>query len=102
MTDLIGHRTLPVLLAEHAELRPGKPALVVEDREGAVSTLTYAQLADRVARAAGGFAAQGMGPGDKVVVHLANCAETVVTFFALAHLGAVAVPSNLANTAAEL
>ena len=37
-----------------------------------------------------------------MIVHLFNCPEFLITWFALARLGAAMVPSNVANTAGEL
>jgi crotonobetaine/carnitine-CoA ligase len=102
MVDLIGNRTLPGLLDEQAQLRPGKVALVFEDRHGAVSAHTYAELAEASRRVAGGLAALGIGRGDAVVAHLPNCAEFVIALFAAARLGAVVVPSNTANAVREM
>jgi crotonobetaine/carnitine-CoA ligase len=50
-------------------------------------------LADRYAR---GLAAEGVGRDDHVAVMLPNCPEFVPVVFALARLGAVAVPVNTA------
>lgn len=100
--DLIGTRTLNELLAERVERDPDKTWMVFEDRQGTVSELTYRQFSDRVETVAGGLAALGLGKGDAVVVHLRNSPEFLVTWFALASLGAVMVPSNVANTAGEM
>lgn len=102
MVDLIGNRTLPSLLAEHAELRPDKVALLFDEPTGGAGRYTYGELHEAVARLAAGFAGLGIARGDKVVVHLPNCPAIVLTFFALARLGAVAVPSNTASTVAEM
>src|SRR5256885_14962661 len=47
-------------------------------------------------RMAQGLAAAGIGRGDHVGVMLPNCADIVYVIFALARLGAVAVPINIA------
>ncbi|WP_242888414.1 AMP-binding protein [Actinomadura litoris] len=100
--DLIGNRTLADLLTEREARHPGRACLVVEDRAGTVTEYTYAEVLDAVRRAAGGFAALGVGRGDAVVLHLRNSAEFVFAWFGLAWLGAVMVPSNTANSPAEL
>jgi len=102
MVDHVGPRTLPGFLAERIEGSPDKVALVFEDCDGEVREYTYAGLGDQVARVASGFGALGIGVGDKIVLHLPNCPEYVLTLFALAHLGAVGVPSNTANRVKEL
>ncbi len=66
---------------------------------GAGATLYYedqvwtgAQLADRVRRVAGGLAAAGLQPGERVVICMANCPEVGVTYNAVWRAGAVATP----------
>lgn len=49
-------------------------------------------LAARSARAAGGFAALGVRPGDRVVVLMSNCPEVGITYNALWRAGAVPTP----------
>jgi crotonobetaine/carnitine-CoA ligase len=102
VVDLIGNRTLTSLLAERAELHADKVALVFDEPAGGAHSYTYGELHDTVGCLASGFAGLGVGAGDKVVVHLANCPAMVLSFFALARLGAVAVPSNTASTAVEM
>lgn len=102
MHDLIGGRSLPLLLAERVERCGDKVWLTFEDADGQVRTYTYAAFHELVRRLAGGFAALGVERGDRVGVHLPNCPEFLLSFFALAHLGAVAVPSNVANQAPEM
>ncbi len=57
-------------------------------------TLSYRQVADESARLASGLAALGVEPGDRVGMVMANCAEFVTVKFAIARLGAIAVPFN--------
>ncbi len=102
MLDPMGHRTLTDLLEERVAEHPSRTFLVFEDRDGAVSELTYREFHGRVQRCALGLSSAGVGRGDFVVVHLANCPEFLVAWFALARLGAVLAPSNVANTATEL
>ncbi|HZB49281.1 MAG TPA: propionyl-CoA synthetase [Mycobacteriales bacterium] len=54
-----------------------------------VTTFTYAQLQDRVARAAGALRALGVERGDRVVVYLPMVPEAVIAMLACARLGAV-------------
>jgi crotonobetaine/carnitine-CoA ligase len=102
MFDHVGAQTLPSFLEERIALSPDKVALVFENRAGEVREYTYSQMGETAARVAGGFAELGVTEGDKVVLHMPNCPEFVFTFFALAHLGAVGVPSNVANRANEM
>jgi crotonobetaine/carnitine-CoA ligase len=101
MDDLVGRRDLGSLLDEQVAERPDAPWLVFEDREGAQERWTYRELSDAVARLAGGLRSAGVQRGTKVVVHLRNCPELLVAFFAIARLGAVVVPNIVANRAGE-
>jgi crotonobetaine/carnitine-CoA ligase len=102
MLDPLGDRTLTDLLEERTEAHGDRIFLVYEDGEESISELTYDEFAADVRRCARGLAERGVGRGDRVVVHVRNCPEVLVTWFALARLGAVFVPSNVANTAGEL
>jgi long-chain acyl-CoA synthetase len=59
-------------------------------------------LAGRARRAAGGFAALGVRPGDRVVVVMANCPEVGIAYHALWRAGAVPTPVLFLLTEDEL
>lgn len=100
--DAVGNRTLFGLFDERASMDPDKEWIVFENRDGDVRTLTYGETRELILRTAGGLQSAGIGHGDKVLVHLRNCPEFIITWFALAAIGAVIVPSNVANTDREL
>src|SRR5512144_2197662 len=100
--DLIGDRTLRDLLEEKVALCPDRHFLVFEDREGAVERYTYRDFDARVNQVANGLLAEGVRPQEKIVVHLPNSPAFLFTWFAIAKIGAVMVPTNTANTAAEM
>jgi len=56
--------------------------------------LTYAQLEDAANRVANGLKAIGIGHGSHVAVFTDNRLDQIVSYFALAKLGAVCVPVN--------
>lgn len=56
--------------------------------------LTYRQLWDRSVRIAGGLAAEGIGPGDRVAIALPNGTDWVLAFWGTQLRGAIAVPIN--------
>ncbi|MGH3729934.1 MAG: AMP-binding protein [Micromonosporaceae bacterium] len=60
-------------------------------REGEINYGEVDRMADRMAQ---GLIAHGVAKGDHVAVMLPNCADLVHIVFALARLGAVAVPVN--------
>jgi acetoacetyl-CoA synthetase len=70
--------------------RDDHPALVFVHESGAPPvTVTYAELADQVARMITFLDDQGVGEGDRVAVLLPNRIEAVVTMLATAAIGAV-------------
>jgi propionyl-CoA synthetase len=69
-----------------------RPALVhVSPSTGATQELSYAELLERTAAFAGALRGVGVGPGDRVVVHLPVVPEALVAMLACARLGAVHV-----------
>lgn len=65
-------------------------------------TVTYAELDRRANAIANEFAARGIEPGDHVCLFMYNSPEYVELFFALAKLGAVAVPVDTRFTGETL
>jgi carnitine-CoA ligase len=89
--------SLGELLERRAADSPDKPYLFFEDRQW-----SYGQLNEEVDRLASGLARAGVGRGTHVNVHLSNRPEFVQLFFALAKLGVVMIPTNLALRENEL
>ena len=90
------------LIGIQARLRASHPFLIWRPFTGPGQQWTYAQFADRVARFAAGLQARGVNAGDRVLVHLDNCPETIIAWFGCAWLGAVAVTTNARSSADEL
>jgi long-chain acyl-CoA synthetase len=85
-------------LLEAAALRdPDALALVEGD-----ARLTYRDLATQVERLAAGMAARGVAPWDRVALLISNRPEFVITLFAAARLGAIAVPLSIREQARGL
>lgn len=78
------------VLEHRAEVDADRPFLQWEDGPA----LSFAKTNRMVNRLAHGLAAAGVGHGDRVMLFLPNCLEYVLTWFALAKLGAVEVPVN--------
>lgn len=78
--------TFSAMLEQRAEQDGERLAVVSGSTRWTYATL--AQQADRLAR---GFSALGIGPQDRVVVQLPNCAEFFAVIFALFRLGALPV-----------
>ncbi len=64
-------------------------------------SVTWAQLHDRVRRAAAAFAGQGVGRGDRVAVLMTNRPEFLESVLAANAIGAIAVPVNFRLAPAE-
>jgi acetyl-CoA synthetase len=70
----------------------GRDAVVCEGEEGDVRSWSYAELAHETAQLAEGLEALGIGVGDAVALLLPMLPETVAALYAVASLGALAVP----------
>ncbi len=64
--------------------------------------LSYADIRRKVARAAGGLAARGVAPGDRVLIRIGHSTDFPIFFLAAAALGAAPVPVSTMLTEAEL
>ena len=76
-------------LRRMVEMRPHHAAFITD---GAI--WTYRRFAAEVERLAGALAARGLGPGDRVALHMANVPEMAVACYACFRLGAIAAPLN--------
>ena len=75
------------LLPRHATYRCDHPALVFENEH-----VTFGSLNVSVNKLANGFLKLGIKKGDKIATVLNNCVELLEVFWAVAKIGAVAVP----------
>jgi acyl-CoA synthetase (AMP-forming)/AMP-acid ligase II len=78
---------LNTLLVRHATYRPNHPALVFE-----ATTLTWADLDQRVDRLVNALHGMGLGKGDRIATMLDNGIEVIELYQAVARAGFVAVP----------
>ncbi len=101
-THVFTGKSIPWLLANQARLRPDHVFVRFEPRDSEVETWTYREFATDVSRVASGLSEMGVGHGERVVIHMANCPEFLLSWFACAHLGAVAVTTNTRSTQDEL
>ncbi|MDQ4503798.1 acetate--CoA ligase [Sinomonas sp. ASV322] len=77
-------------LDRHVENGLGdRVAIHFEGEPGDTETITYADLTERVKRAANAFESLGVQEGDRVAVYLPMIPEAVVTMLACARIGAV-------------
>jgi acyl-CoA synthetase (AMP-forming)/AMP-acid ligase II len=79
--------TLPDVLDRRAAAGPDRPLII-----DGPTVLTNAQVREAAYRVAAGLRSLGVAAGDRIAVQLPNWPEYVLTYFALARLGAVIVP----------
>lgn len=96
---VVAESTLPALVDE-AAARFADRVLWESIDDGA--TLTFAEFRRLTLRCASALTAMGVEHGSHVAVMLPNVPAYVVTWFALARIGAVMVPLNKRNTSREL
>jgi acyl-CoA synthetase (AMP-forming)/AMP-acid ligase II len=80
---------LAALVFDVAHRQPEAPAV-----SDSVHAWTYREFARRFSCLAGGLAARGLEPGDRVVLCMENCAEFLELLFACWTAGLCAVPVN--------
>ena len=77
------------ILTESARRHPDRPAIRLND-----ILITYAELDELTARAAGWLRARGIEPGDRVAIALPNVVPFPVFYYAALRAGATVVPMN--------
>ncbi|MFJ5770825.1 AMP-binding protein [Psychrobacillus sp. NPDC093180] len=100
--DIIGNKTLRDLLDEKVGMHRDKTFLLFEDKEEKRMELTYGEFASQVNRLSQVFLKFGVKKGTHVTLHLPNNLEFIVSWFALANIGAIMVPTNILSTANEM
>lgn len=90
------------LIDNQATAHGDRPWLTWEPFEGEGRSWTYAQFGDTVRRFAAGLQARGVQPGQRVIVHLDNCPESVIGWLGCAYAGAVAVTTNAKSSGEEI
>jgi crotonobetaine/carnitine-CoA ligase len=90
------------LLKAQAALRRDHPFIVWQPFDAPAQAWTYGAFVARIERFAAGLHARGVRAGDRVLVHLDNCPESILAWFGCAWMGAVAVTTNAKSSADEL
>ncbi|MBW4710407.1 propionyl-CoA synthetase [Roseobacter sp. YSTF-M11] len=75
----------------HVEAGRGAQAAIIHDSPmtGTKTTVTYADLQQRVAALAGTLVAQGVGKGDRVIIYMPMVPEALEAMLACARIGAI-------------
>src|SRR3954451_14200614 len=90
-------RTISRLFRAAVDDAAGAPWLFAGDDQW-----TYADAQAAIERAASALRAEGVEPGNRVLVTARNDARYLLVWFALMEVGAVEVPLNPASSVAEL
>jgi acetyl-CoA synthetase len=72
----------------HLAANGDKPAIIFEGEPGDSHTLSYRQLTAEVCRFANALKAQGIQPGDRIVIYMPMVPEAVIAMQACARIGA--------------
>ncbi|MDY6875896.1 MAG: long-chain fatty acid--CoA ligase [Chloroflexota bacterium] len=89
--------TLPAALEEAARKWPDHPAMIFKDKR--VSYREFNEAVDRFAAALQGL---GVEKGDRVAIHLPNCPQFPIAYYAILRIGGLVVPCNPLYTAREM
>ncbi len=90
--------TLAAALLRTAEHRGDHGITMIEGTSAEPSFLSYRELSQRARRALAGLRAQGIRPGDRVILHVDDLARHLVAFWACVFAGAT--PVTVATTGA--
>ena len=90
------------LLATRADARPHHRVLRWRPFHGPGGEWSYAEFVRDAERIAAGLWLSGVRRGDRVLIHMNNCPEMLLTWFACARTGAVAVSTNAKLSCDEL
>src|SRR5260370_12399425 len=93
---------VPRLLKMRAEVRRDHPFLIWAPFDAPARRWSYGEFHERVGALAAGLARRGIKPGEYVLIHLDNCIEAMLAWFACVELGAIAVTTNTRSAAAEM
>src|SRR5882757_9252546 len=93
---------VPWLLRMRAETRRDHPFLIWAPFDAPARSWGFGVFHDRVGALAAALVAHGIKPGEFVLIHLDNCVEAMLAWFACVELGAIAVTTNTRSAAAEM
>ena len=93
---------VPWLLRMRAESRRNHPFLIWAPFEAPARSWSYGEFHERVGALSAGLVKRGVKPGEYVLIHLDNCIEAMLAWFACVELGAIAVTTNTRSAAAEM
>ena len=89
--------TLAAILAEMAQKYPDNPAMIYKDKR-----ISYREFNTKVDRFAAALQQLEVKQGDRIAIHLPNCPQFPIAYYAILRIGGVVVPCNPVYTAREL
>jgi len=93
---------VPWLLRMRSESRSRHPFLIWAPFDAPARQWSYREFYERVGALGAGLRRRGVSRGDFVLIHLDNCIEAMLAWFACVELGAIAVTTNTRSAAAEM
>lgn len=102
MIDIMGNKTIIDLLHEKCSQYGEKSFLVYENNQKNTINYTYNDFYLEMKKFSNVFYNAGIEKNDKVILHLPNSADFILSWFALANIGAIMVPTNILYTSAEM
>ncbi len=91
---MVEGRDVPWLLQQWVERVPDKSFMIWAPFDRKAKTWSYREFARNVEAVAVALHKRGVRSGDRVLLHLENCPEFVISWFACARIGAIAVSTN--------
>ena len=92
---------VPWLSRMRSETRRDHPFLIWAPFDAPARSWSYSEFHERTGALAAGFKARGVRPGEFVLIHLDNCVEAMLAWFACVELGAIAVTTNTRSAEVE-
>jgi long-chain acyl-CoA synthetase len=89
--------TMPAVLEETARKHPDRTALIFKDAK-----ITFREYNEAVDRFAAALQKLGVNKGDRVAIHLPNCPQFPIAYYAVLRIGGIVVPCNPIYTAREM
>jgi long-chain acyl-CoA synthetase len=89
--------TLPAALEKTMRAYPDQPAMIYKGNH-----ISYQAFNAAVDRCAAALQQLGVRKGDRVAIHLPNCPQFPITYYATLRIGGIVVPCNPIYTAREL
>lgn len=93
---------VPWLMKMRRQTRADHPFLIWAPFDAPARKWSFGEFDHRVGELAAGLVKRGVKPGDFVLIHLDNCIEAMLAWFACAELGAISVTTNTRSAPAEM